>query len=122
MSGEELDDSQKVKGKENLQLSIIQDKVGEGKIDPSNVKFTTWQDKKNDDGEIIGTVRVVQEEGDDLAQVEYICPRCQHHGFKETEYERPFWVECENCDKSFSVPRLKGKVEREAEEEPGVDV
>lgn len=122
MSGKELDDSEKVKGKENLQLDVIENKVKEGEIDPSNVKFTTWQDKKNDDDEIIGTVRVVQEEGDELAQVEYICPRCQNHGFKRNEYKRPFWVECENCEKSFSVPRLKDKTERENKKEPDVDV
>ncbi|MFP4045568.1 MAG: hypothetical protein ACLFS3_00725 [Candidatus Aenigmatarchaeota archaeon] len=108
----ELDDSEKVKGKENLKLNIIADMVQNGEIDPGNVKFTTWQDKRNDDDEIIGTVRVVMEEDDELAQVEYICPRCQHHGFKKTEYKRPFWVECKNCEKSFTVPKLKGKVER----------
>ncbi len=108
----ELDDSEKVKGKENLKLSKIDEMVKKGEIDPSNVKFTTWQDKKNDDDEIIGTVRVVQEEDEELAKVEYICHRCQHHGFKKTEYKRPFWVRCENCEKSFSVPRLKGKVDK----------
>ncbi len=108
----ELEDCEKVKGKENLKLEKINEMVKEGKIDPGNVKFTTWQDKKNDDGEIIGTVRVVQEEDEDLAKVEYICPRCQNHGFRKTEYKRPFWVKCENCEKSFSVPRLKDKVDR----------
>lgn len=110
---EELDGSEKVKGEENLQLDKIQEKVKGGEIDPGNVKFTTWQDKENDDDEVIGTVRVVQEEGDEKASVEYICPRCQYHGFKKTKYERPFWVECENCEKSFSVPRLKDKVDKD---------
>lgn len=113
MSDKELDDSEKVKGKENLELNIISDMVSDGDIDPSNVEFTTWQDKRNDDGEVIGTVRVVMEEDDDLAQVEYICPRCQNHDFKKAEYNRPFWVECENCEKSFTVPKLKDKVDRE---------
>ncbi len=109
---EELDDSEKVKGKENLKLEKIDELVKKGELDPSNVKFTTWQDKKNDDGEIIGTARVVQEEDEELAKVEYICPRCQKHGFKETEYKRPFWVKCEGCEKSFSIPRLKDKVKK----------
>jgi|GEM_PF-550719 len=119
---EELDDSEKVKGKENLQLEKIDEMVKNGELDPSNVKFTTWQDKRNDEGEVIGTARVVQEEDEELAKVEYICPRCQHRGFKETEYKRPFWVECEGCEKSFSVPRLKDKVDRENKEDPDVDV
>lgn len=120
MSGEELDDSEKVKGKENLTLNIIQQKVKDGEIDPSNIDFTTWQDKRNDDGEVIGTVRMALPEGEDEADTEYICPRCQHHGFKKVEYKRPLWVECENCEKSFSVPRMKDKVDRETKKKPDV--
>lgn len=120
MSKKELPDSEKIKGKENLTLNIIQDKVSEGEIDLGKIDFTTWQDKKNDAGEVIGTVRMVLIEGEDEADTEYICPRCQHHGFKKVEYKRPLWVKCDNCEKSFTVPRMKSKVKRQTKKGPDV--
>lgn len=69
---------------------------------PSDCVYHTLRDLENG-----GKIRVLALR-DNIARVEYICPKCGKDGYKEQEWKKPFSVKCD-CGFVIKVPKLKGK-------------
>ena len=42
-----------------------------------------------------------------IANVEYLCPYCNHKGAKQMPWEKPLIFNCDKCGKKIKVPKLK---------------
>ena len=71
-------------------------------------KYHTWRKIEGGKGEI----RILVLE-DGVARCEYVCPKCQHHAYNESEWKRPFATKCEACGAKVAVPKLRDAMKRE---------
>lgn len=94
-----------------MKLEKIHNFIKENNIGSGDFIYHTWRDVKNNEN--TGKIRILVLKSDRKARTEYICPHCQHYGYKEKEWKRPFNIHCDNCGKLIKVPKLKDQVKRE---------
>jgi len=94
-------------------LKKIQEFILKSGIKPTDCAYHTWRSVKNKQGKEAGKIRVLVLKSDNIARVEYICPECEHYGYVETEWRRPFYVRCEKCNFKISVPKMREEFKRE---------
>ena len=82
----------------------LQKFVRENGIKLADCAYHTFRELENN-----GKIRVLVLKKDNIARCEYICPYCNHNGYCEREWKRPFSVKCEKCGKTIRVPRLISK-------------
>jgi peptide subunit release factor 1 (eRF1) len=93
-----------------LKEGIIFEKLKKGELSASFI-YHTYRDLPNKEGKDTGSIRVLVLK-DNMARVEYLCPECEHHGYVEQEWKRPFAVKCEKCGLRITVPKLKDQVKK----------
>ncbi|MBI4014581.1 MAG: hypothetical protein HY365_01365 [Candidatus Aenigmarchaeota archaeon] len=64
-----------------------------------------------------GKIRVLATK-DNIARVEYTCPKCSHDDYVEEPWKRPFSVKCSKCSYRIAVPKLKQQFKREMKKAP----
>lgn len=95
-------------------MGKIQDFIIEHKVTPKQCVYHTWREVKSKDGKKTGKMRVLVPPQSETAMVEYTCPECQHTGYTEQPWKRPFGVKCEKCNARLTVPKLRDQAKREA--------
>jgi ribosomal protein S27E len=88
-------------------MGKIDDYIAEHKIKPSDALYHT---NRTVDG--TGKIRVLATK-DNVAHVEYKCPKCTNEDYTESEWKRPFSVKCSKCGGTIKVPKLKQQFKRE---------
>jgi DNA-directed RNA polymerase subunit RPC12/RpoP len=64
-----------------------------------------------------GKIRVLVPKEDNIARVEYICPKCMRQDYTEQPWKRPFSLKCTSCSFKISVPKMKEQFKRELKAE-----
>ncbi len=64
-----------------------------------------------------GKIRVLVTK-DNVARVEYTCPKCVHTDYTEETWKRPFSVKCAKCSYKIAVPKLKQQFKRDIKKVP----
>ena len=95
------------------ELDILEKFVQENNILPSQCAYHTWRDALNKAGRKAGKMRILALKADNIARVEYICPECGHHGYQESQWQRPFSFKCEKCVFTIKVSKMKEQFKRE---------
>ena len=75
--------------------------------------FMTNRTMKNSKDEDKGKMRVLVPAGSHTAQVDYVCPECGCSKHVETEWIRPFSLNCSKCGFVLKLPRLKDEMKKE---------
>lgn len=97
-----------------MKLEKVAKFIAENGVKPGDAAYHTARDVEVN-GELKGKIRVLVLKADNIARMEYICPKCSHHGYSDTEeWKRPFSVPCEGCEKAIKVPKLRDQAKREA--------
>lgn len=91
------------------------DFVKKNGIKPKECDYHTNRTVKSKEGKPTGNIRVLAYKGN--AMVEYTCPECEHTGYTEQEWIKPFSINCEKCNHRMAVPKLKAQAKREAKAE-----
>ncbi|HDI02682.1 MAG TPA: hypothetical protein ENF95_00940 [Candidatus Aenigmarchaeota archaeon] len=94
-----------------MNLTRIAEYIREKGIKPSDCVYHTWRDLEDESGEKKGEIRVLVLE-DNVARVEYQCPKCGHVGYEEKPWKRPFSVKCEECGHLIRVPKLRDQIKK----------
>ena len=89
------------------ELKRIEELIKEKGIKASDCAYHTNRSLENG-----GRIRVLVLKGDNLAKVEYICPKCKHYAYTEKEWKRNFSVKCKNCGFLIRVPRLRNLIKK----------
>ncbi|MBI2584239.1 MAG: hypothetical protein HYW25_06215 [Candidatus Aenigmarchaeota archaeon] len=97
------------------EFTKIQNLVRERGIKPRDCEYHTQRSIEGGKGRI----RVLALKEDMIARVEYICPHCGKYGYNEEPWKRPFSVDCKNCGKKISVPKMKQQFKREMKKAQG---
>ncbi|MBI5332772.1 MAG: hypothetical protein HZB65_04315 [Candidatus Aenigmarchaeota archaeon] len=95
------------------ELNILEKFVQENSILPSQCAYHTRRDALNKAGKKAGKMRILVLKADNIARVEYICPECSHHGYHESQWQRPFSFKCNKCNSTIKVPKMKEQFKRE---------
>ena len=88
-------------------MGKIDDYIAKHKLTPKTIAYHTNRSIKPK-----GKIRVLAGK-DQIARVEYECPKCSHKDYTETEWTRPFAVKCSGCGFRITVPKLKQQIKRE---------
>lgn len=76
-------------------------------------RYITNRPLKNKKDEQTGRIKILVKKDSDIAEVDYICPECQHEEHVKQDWLRPFIVVCSKCNAKMRVPRLKDEIKRE---------
>jgi len=98
-----------------MEFKRIQEYVQKNNILPKDCDYHTQRSIKNSKGEATGKLRVLAIHGN--AMVEYVCPECEHYGYTEQEWKRPFYFRCEKCNFKMSVQKMKQEFKKEQKRE-----
>lgn len=78
-------------------------------VDYDRIEYASNRKLPNDDGELTGHMKIYSYDGVNF-HYEMTCPYCGAETEGDTKMEhRPYYVNCEECDRSSLVRKLKGQ-------------
>jgi len=97
-------------------MSKIQEFIIANSIKPKDCLYHTQRSAKNGKGEPTGKIRVLAMP-DNVARVEYKCPECGHEAYAETQWKKPFSINCAKCNFLIRVPKMREEFKKEQKAE-----
>lgn len=73
--------------------------------------YHTWRELEDEKGQREGEIRVLVL-SDNVAHVEYQCPKCRCVAYEEMPWKRPFSTKCKECGATIRVPKLRDQIKK----------
>lgn len=77
-----------------------------------DIKFITTRDLENSSGQKKGKVRVIVLKGEDVADVDLVCPECGYSQKKKEEFKMPMKLECGKCGFKLELKSLREEIKK----------
>ncbi|MEM5879412.1 MAG: hypothetical protein QXU74_02890 [Candidatus Aenigmatarchaeota archaeon] len=76
------------------------------------IRYITTRDLQNSAGEIKGKVRVIVLKGEDVANIDLVCPECGQAQKKKQEFKLPLDLQCEKCGFKIKLQSLRKEIKK----------
>ncbi len=79
----------------------------------SSFAYFTNRMLKDEQGNVVGSMRIVVPKGTTTADVEYKCPKCAFSEKAKAPWKKPFSIKCGKCAFLIKIPSLRAEMKKE---------
>lgn len=79
----------------------------------SSFAYFTNRMIKNEEGVVVGSIRIMVPKDSTNAEVDYKCPKCAVSEKAKAPWKKPFSIKCGKCGFLIKVPSLRAEMKKE---------